>query len=214
MKGPTITVLIIAFGLLLAGKLVARQEQNPKYVSVAFVSGHDWITIEHIHWLLLAHHIESGAQGSRGYSISVPAKYQQEAIRLLKADAQQRHYMIAIPSANFNQRAPSEKDWKERRLNARYSQLLRQPDYRASTTFGRFLRCQEIKHLAVQYPYVLSIQYLPRSYLDTDGKEHVGYEVKINMAASLHKPDPSYHNYYQVWREGKQIQDAWGYGSE
>src|SRR5579871_271408 len=34
MKGPTITLLIFAFGLLLAGPLIAQQEPNPSYISL------------------------------------------------------------------------------------------------------------------------------------------------------------------------------------
>ena len=99
--------------------LTASQEAQ-KWVSVATVSGSDWITITHVTSLLEKEGIAAFAEGSVLYGVCVPPGDYEEAWEVLRKDSAERGYWIALAGENDKEwREPA--DWQVSHPNALYA---------------------------------------------------------------------------------------------
>ena len=178
---------------------------------VATVGGLDGITQIHLHSLLAAHAVDCLMEGSVVYGVSVPTDKYSEALRLIQEDLRQRKYDITLyTGAGDLKFSVPDADWKSTEPKVTCADLLSRGDYAPSTDLGGLLRTREVQNEALAFPYVMRIESLERSYLDSQQIAQVGHEVVIELAVKPDEEIAGHRLRFQVWDSGKQIRSFGG----
>ena len=187
------TPLFVSFFLFGATLTAMAQEFPHKRGFVATISAIDRITDIHIRNLLRSNGISSTSEGSVIYGIEVPPGQTNEAIRILKSDAQLRGYQI-----RFGKNDVTKKVEKKRILSElRVEEVLARPTFASNTPLGIFLRSK--------YPVLTYLDVHERQDLSATNVFKTGYDIEIALSDAPARGSSGYRGWYQVYDEGREI---------
>ena len=209
MKNRMLVVLLAGLTLLSGCALLkkAASKAPEKWGVIATVGGLDRITQHHVACLLKSYNINCVIEGSAVYSVSVPVKDIKRGIGILKNDLKFRIYNITLCDGDSERRysVPEEK-WKIEKMAGKYDELISLWEYRDSTVLGAVLRQAAIKRDVPAFPFVSKTRIFAREYFGPQSRINTGYEVEIELAASLKEDIGGKRLCFQVWDDGRQVQ--------
>ena len=148
------------------------------------------------------------------YGISVPPDKEEQAVKLLRTDAQKLGYYVSFGS-NDVVRAAERKPLISR---ITVSSALKMSEFGSGTALGRFLRSREVSRPTARYPYIISLSVHEHQYLATPKTYGTGYDVEIELQKSLRQQDDGYRGNYQVYDDGASVgflgSNEWKFGDK
>jgi hypothetical protein len=178
-----------------------------QWSAIGTIGGLDRITEEHITALLNLHGIDSAIEGSIVYGVSVPVGDEARALKILREDAEKRHYWIDLYEGDkcvF--RSSASDDLKTENLSEKYETVLKRKEFEKSSDLGAVLRDASIAKSVPPFRYVKWVKWLKREYLDEKGRERIGHVVEVELSIDPNLDIGGKHARFQVWDDGKKIQ--------
>jgi hypothetical protein len=168
-----------------------QQPVNPKAsVFIARYSWYDAFTQTHILNLLEAQGIAPEYVCQMGVcDLSVPGDQQAAALKLLRLELRDRNFLAILKTGHgLEQHAPAEKAWQMSRPRLEHQALVRLPHAEATTPLGVALRDASVTDALAQFPYVVAVETLPRTFLDRNRVTQTGHDFIIGLAETPDAP--------------------------
>jgi hypothetical protein len=191
-------VLTTVSGTLTAG--------TPAWTTIAEVSGNDYLTHLHVESLLARNKISARLDGSKTYSLSVPAHDAASALRLISADVVEWGYPIRLilgPN-HFVDHLLQDKHKTEQHLfiNRPFDMVVNSPQFADDQNIRRALG--ELDERQQHYSFLRQIHLVRREYLTDQGMLAHGDEVTIDLSANPDPDSPSLSVSSVVWDNGQE----------
>ena len=204
-------VVLVPFVVTLVGCVAPAPESlrppdaSEPWVSVAAISGIDFIGFEHVSNLLRSHGIECGGGGSAFWAIDVPGADAERARELLRDDPVHRAWVTgsALPTTALSPRF-------EVPIGRAYIDAVDavdlKPEWRA------VLAEKHGRDAARSCPRVVKIEANEDRYMDETGEWRTGFDVVLTMSAE--PPETGrWRLTFQVWDGGRKVQLKGGNGT-
>ena len=183
--------------------------RRDEWTTIAEVSGNDYLTHLHVESLLVRNKIPARLDGSKTYSLSVPAHDAASALRLISTDVVEWGYPIRLilgPNQFVDHPLHDKHKTVEHLLiNRPYDMVVNSPQFADEHNIRRALG--ELDEREQRFPFLREIHLVRREYLTEQGMLAHGDEVTIDLSENPEPDSPSLSVSSVVWDNGREYYD-------